>query len=466
MKTTLILAVLALGLAACQPQNQEKPIRIQSLTKQEIQALHVSLQTGLPLEEALQMEDPCENFDSLLPKDYIQGSVQVPEDYSNPQGRKIKVFYYGKIEAGKDPIVFFNGGPGSDSHSSYSVMQRAPEAKKLSFIFVDQRGTGCSDAFPNEPTKETVQRLTHYGSTEIVKDSEVIREKLLGAKSQWKVFGQSYGGLITHRYAIEAPRSIKGAFAHGFSLMNDQTEWLKFRIFSQKRVLEMYFQKYPSDRQILADARSMISEKRCYEDQGTRICGPKVLDAMAMFLGFSTSWPSMHNTIVGLINTDGGISEEVLESFVRYYVFGVYNNNGLAGSVISMSEISGGESEVVACAKVQERLEAEGERPDQWLVNECRLLAGMKNDKWSEVLKDVEFKLGMTPEALKASLEKNPSLPFFLYSGVKDVFVPIETFTEEVNLLGELITYREFPNSGHEGFYTEPQVWSDILSVH
>jgi homoserine acetyltransferase len=57
---------------------------------------------------------------------------------------------------------------------------------------------------------------------------------------------------------------------------------------------------------------------------------------------------------------------------------------------------------------------------------------------------------------------QNASLPFYLYSGAKDVFVPIETFQEEIQKLGSRITYREFNASGHEGFYTEKQVWKDL----
>lgn len=468
MKTTIWFAVFSLLLTACQPQQQDqKTIQIEPLSEKEIRAIRIHVQTGIPLEEALESEDACQSFADGLPADFIKGTVEVPEDYSKPEGRKIKVFYYGKLEAGKDPVVFYNGGPASDSHSSYAAISRVPDSQKHSWVYVDQRGTGCSDLFPAKPTSENVERLTHYTSTQIVKDSEAIREKLLGVKSQWKIFGQSYGGLIVHRYAIEAPQSVKGAFAHGFSLMSDQNDWLKHRISSQQRVLGIYLMEYPDDGAILSKARSLIQEDMCFEDtDGTKVCGPKVLDAMAILLGFSNTWPRLHNVIGKLVTAEGEIEAETLSQFVRTYVFGVYNNNGLAGSVISMTEISGGGSEMEACNLVNEKLEAEGKNPQAWLINECRLLSGMKNDKWTELLKDVQFKFGMTPAQLKASLEKNPKLPFFLYSGYKDVFVPVESFEEEVSVLGNLITYRQFENSGHEGFYTEPQVWSDLLSVH
>lgn len=462
-KTTWIsLALVALTFGCAKKQDEAK-IEIKPLTAKEIRAVHVSIQMNIPLDEALTMADTCQEFRESLPKNFVQGFVEVPEDYENPNGRKISVFYYGRLEKNKAPVVFYNGGPASDSHGSYTTLEGKAESQKLSFIYVDQRGTGCSDAFPSEPTGENVQRLTHYTSTEIVKDSEVIRAKLLGNQAKWKIFGQSYGGLIVHRYSIVAPESVSEAYAHGFSLMNDQVEWLKRRVQSQKRVLEMYLKSYPQDRETIAQIRSKISEKLCFEDQGTEVCGPKLLDALTIFLGFANTWPRMHQTIQALLDVDGELNMEFLETFVRYYVFGVYNNNGLAGSVISMTEISGGGSDSETCQLINQELAAEGQKPEDWLINECRLLGGMKNDKWNELLQQVDSQGAMTPSQLKASLEKNPKLPFYLYSGEKDVFVPIETFEEEVKELGPRITYRQFPKSGHEGFYTEPQVWADIL---
>lgn len=474
MKHSLSLSLLALSLVFGLVSEAKQKIRIKPLTRAEIRAIHHSLATGQPYNESKVLRDAADEDTACEIPAFFgmnrQGYVTVPEDYDNPNGRQIKVFYYGRVQAGRDPVVFFNGGPASDSHSSSQVIEnhyiQAPEVHQLSFIYIDQRGTGCSDLFPTDPTKETVERLTHYTSDNIVRDSEVVRETLFGAGSKWKIFGQSYGGLIVHRYSLVAPQSVKAAYAHGFSLMKDQTDWLTKRIKSQKRVLEIYFQQFPNDRQKIEKLRSLIAEDLCFTDNGTEVCGPKVLDALTMFLGFSTSWPYLNSTVNQMLRPDGSLNQSALTTFVRNYVFGVYNESGLAGSVISMSEISNGESDQVACQKVNQNIAAEGEHPDQWLINECRLLAGMVNDKWSELLKEVHTQKLMTPEMLKASLEQNPSLPFFLYSGHKDVFVPMETFVEEVTMLGNMITYRQFPNSGHEGFYTEGQVWKDLVSIH
>jgi pimeloyl-ACP methyl ester carboxylesterase len=461
----LSILILLFTLAACGAKNSKdaKTIQVAPVSDQEARALRLNLETGLPTESFLDQDNFCSN-----PMDTIthHGTVTVPEDYSKPDGRKIKVFYYARLQEGQTPVVFYNGGPGSDSHASAQLLERLFDVARQSFVYIDQRGTGCSDPFPTEATEESVERLTHYGSTEIVKDSEVVREKLLGAGSKWKVFGQSYGGLITHRYAMTAPASVAGAFAHGFSVMKDATQWLKLRVKSQKRVSELYFTTYPNDRARLAKLRESISEGLCFTDGGTKVCGRKLTDALTIFLGFSDAWGSLHQNIIAMMGPDGKLNQAALEKFVRNYVFGVYNHNGLAASVISVVEISNGQSDADSCRAVQAELTVEGEDPESWPINECRLLTGMENNQWAEVLKSIKISLAMTPDQLKASLEKNPKLPFHLYSGEKDVFVPYETFQEEVKALGSRINYRQFPNSGHEGFHTEQDVWQDMLKIH
>lgn len=394
----------------------------------------------------------------------VNGTITVPEDYNQPLGRQIEVYYYGRITKGTEPVVFFNGGPGSDSHGSAQVINShtAPEIKKLSWIYIDQRGTGCSSPFPDTPTMETVERLTHYTSEEIVKDSEAIREKLFGKSSQWKIFGQSYGGLIVHRYAMNSPQSILAAYAHGFSLMNNPSQWLELRILSQKRVIETYFKKYPQDRAKIDQIRAGIPSTQCFTDGDTKICGNAVIDALTIFLGFTNSWPTMNRTISGLLTPNGTVSQISLNTFVSNYVFGVYNGSGLAGSVISMTEVAASESDQIACQKVNQAILASGDDPNLWSINECRLLGSFSNTQWDQLLSQLHIQKQMTPGQLKSSLATNP-VPFFLYAGMNDVFVPVETFKEEIAELGSLIQFQQFQNSGHEGFYTEPQVWSDLI---
>src|SRR6185437_2571077 len=79
--------------------------------------------------------------------------ITVPEDWDHPDSSpKIHVFYYRwkKLQADgrEDPIVFFNGGPSMSSHTSEETFQANPAAAELDLIYIDQRGTGCSDPYP------------------------------------------------------------------------------------------------------------------------------------------------------------------------------------------------------------------------------------------------------------------------------------------------------------------------------
>ncbi len=316
VQSFLLLIVLSLGLSACEKKSVKTEVRIAPVSPAETRSILLNLRLGRSLDDIQPLQDDCKSFQDGLPSNYIKGFVTVPEDYDNPRARQIKVFYYGRLEKGKDPIVFFNGGPASDSHGSAGVLENLTQVQNLSFIYIDQRGTGCSDAFPQSPASvENVQRLVHYTTVEITQDSEVIRTQLLGENSKWKIFGQSYGGQIVHRYSILAPQSIKAAYAHGLSLMNDQTEWLKLRIKSQKRVSEMYFLDYPDDRQALLKIRSLIGDDLCFNDGTTKICGAKVMDATTLLLGFSNNWEYLHRTLSNILMQNNQLNPSALEKW-------------------------------------------------------------------------------------------------------------------------------------------------------
>lgn len=428
--------------------------------------------------------DACRSFRARLPRSFRQGFVSVPEDWSAPKGapgsRKIRVFYYarpgsaaapsGPRSPGR-PVVFFNGGPAASSWSSFNLLESSLEAKRLPTVYIDQRGTGCSDPFPQSPIHaDTARRLALYGSRGIVRDAETIRERLFGPKSTWRAFGQSYGGHVVHRYLETAPASLSGAFAHGSSIMGDPTEWLAERLRSQKRIAEEYLRAYPEDRARIRKIRDLIPEARCFEGGGTRLCGPAVLDAATYLLGFQPSWRTLHLWLAAMLDGEspaGSLDERKLQSFVRQLVFGVYAGeaNGFASSVLSRLEILPGLRDVEGCRLAQARLEktAGTDSPADWPFNECRMLSAFRYP-WDAAVEEAHPFDPLRVEAIASSLASFPRLPFFLYSGQKDAFVPVASFQEEVTHLGDRIIYRNFPDSGHEGFYAEQQVWTDLLA--
>ena len=405
----------------------------------------------------------CTEFTSKLPKDFFTGFVTVPENWENPSGRKIDIFYYGRdLNPNNSTIAFFNGGPAASSHGAYETLNVNPDSAKINLIYIDQRGTGCSDPFPAEPTLETAERLTHYTSRSIVLDAEEIRVTLLGKNTKWKIFGQSYGGLIVHRYLSMKPESIVSAYAHGYSIMTNQTTWMKDRISSQNRVIKDYFKNYPQDKADLEKIKTLIPKNQCIENNGMKLCGPVIVDLLRHPLGFQDSWEEMHwwienlaKSLIELPNLMVGFSNMYLPDFT---------NDTLASGIINRIEISKGKSDKAECFGAFSRLKAIGENPDLWPINECRVVMALQsNHKNSNLISSVKQVDATTLESVKNSLLKHPQVELYLYSGQKDVFVPVETFAEEVKALGGRIKYQSFSDSGHEGFHTEKQIWDDLL---
>lgn len=468
-----LLATAAVG--ACSRGPSADAIQIDPVSRREARSLALRIRSGnVPLPSEEKSETPeipedispeCQTFLGEIPKYFFKGFVEVPENWDLPDGRKIKVFYYGKLEGNdrrrQKPVVFFNGGPSMDSHASSGLFETSARASQVPFIYIDQRGTGCSDPYPADPTEENLERLSHYGTRSIVKDAEAVRAAVLGGK-KWRAFGQSYGGMIVQRYITVAPEGIESAYAHGFSVISDSVEFFKFRMLAQKRVTEDYFKVFPRDRERLEKLKSLINADTCFTDGVTRICGNVVLDAATLMLGFRPNWDGLHEWFVNLLNKDGQLHQRNLQKFVRAFIFGAFAANALPSAVINKVEILDG-TDNDQCGAAMDRLKRDGEDPQAWPLNECRLLSNITSDEIEKGLRKLKARDPLELDALAEALRVNPELRFYLYSGGMDTFVPMETFAREAARLGSRITYRNFPDSGHEGFFTESEIWEELL---
>jgi len=78
-------------------------------------------------------------------------------------------------------------------------------------LLLDQRGTGRS----TPATRQTLpargdataqaEYLSHFRADSIVRDSELIRRRLLGDNERWSVLGQSFGGFCAVTYLSSHP---------------------------------------------------------------------------------------------------------------------------------------------------------------------------------------------------------------------------------------------------------------------
>ena len=409
------------------------------------------------------VSNSCQDFIKSLPSDYLRDTMLVPENKNDPNSPMIQIFYYGKIFSGKAPVVFFNGGPGSDSHSSFRILSDKLKAKmwfqKISFIYIDQRGNGCSSPYPQGSDDATLERLKFYGSRQIVDDAEALRVKLIGDRP-WKAFGQSYGAFIVHRYATLYPSKLTAAYAHAGVITSSPLERLKGRILSQERVMKIYLQQYPEDEASLRAINTYLSGK-CFKDEASSAsgCGLYVIDDFGKFLGFTDEWPRIHKWIQVVVPKN-----EVDEVGLKKYLQTIYfsnevdpkNNKSAAKAVIDFVDRNVLELTHENCAMI-------GVDLANSLLNECKQpLLDAPRLLSPRTLKIQSFAQDFLTLADFKSTLQSSALKFHLYSGENDTFVPKEIYPEELEATKGLVIYTHFMKSGHDGFYTESQVWDDV----
>lgn len=420
-----------------------------------------------PLPSDLSKE--CLDYIKAMPPELEYDFIQVPEDWDHPEtSPKLHIFYYTpklhELEKlNITPIAYYNGGPGSPSHNIYEYFKKyTPLAEGVPFLYIDQRGTGCSSLYPEVPvTLEGAKRIGLYGTRNIVRDSEAIRKHLFKDHRKWRIFGQSFGGYIVHRYIQIAPEAIEKAYAHGASLMTDGIAWGMARMASQKRNGEAYDVKYPGDKEILAKARALFPKDYCNGNATVVSCGSGLLDYFGWsMLGFSNSWGNLHKAIGSLLKADGSFNLEYMQSQIPNQVDAKPSMIDFMVAVIPGRELPAGFLNTWSCKKATERFKAQGENPDEWQFNECRLSinAQATYDSFLDQIVEEDY---LTPKMVAKSLKRNPKLDFYLYSGQLDSIVPVESFGEEVKWLRNRIHYTNFLQTGHN-WMAEAQIWSEL----
>ena len=182
----------------------------------------------------ISINQECKQFVKSIEQTHNYGWLNVAETPANKN--RISVFYfYSKTATLINSVLFFNGGPGLSFQNHFKSLEESKKKaitdKKsdIDFIFMDQRGTGCSSVFPLGIDDHTIEKLKWYGSAGIVRDAEVLRKTLIGQR-QWKIFGQSFGGYVVHRYIEMHPEAISKAYVHGYAIGQSEFELSYARI--------------------------------------------------------------------------------------------------------------------------------------------------------------------------------------------------------------------------------------------
>ncbi len=153
------------------------------------------------------------------------GTLTVPEDPSNPEGRQIELFV-ARIPAlsgapQPDPLLLIAGGPGQAATDFYLALRGAfePIRRDREIILLDQRGTGrsarlsCPSADAEDLETATPDELfalvtacvtaldadpRFYTTSVAVGDLERVREAL--EVPEWNIYGVSYGTRVAQHY--------------------------------------------------------------------------------------------------------------------------------------------------------------------------------------------------------------------------------------------------------------------------
>ncbi|MCH7526613.1 MAG: alpha/beta fold hydrolase [Planctomycetes bacterium] len=168
------------------------------------------------------------------------GTLTVPEDPANPDGRQIELFV-ARIPAlsgtpQPDPLLLISGGPGQATTDLYLTLRGAfePIRRDREIIWLDQRGTGrsarlsCPTTDVQDLDTATLDELAalvtdcvtalnadprFYTTSVAVGDLEQLRLSLQLA--EWNIYGISYGTRVAQHYLRRYPEHTRAVILDG-----------------------------------------------------------------------------------------------------------------------------------------------------------------------------------------------------------------------------------------------------------
>jgi len=141
-----------------------------------------------------------------------------------------------------------------------------------------------------------------------------------------------------------------------------------------------YFKNNPADQQLYLKLQSNIAQTRCFDDGTDIYCGPGLLSG-AIFLLDQSSWKTLHHWLTAIASTLISAKSEdansaAFQDFVRYFDFGIFKPLQTSSRLLTVAN----------CFQAQEQLEIQGEKPNEWEMNPCKLvLAHKKTNKTGRI---------------------------------------------------------------------------------
>ncbi|HEV2813527.1 MAG TPA: alpha/beta fold hydrolase [Solirubrobacteraceae bacterium] len=191
----------------------------------------------------------------------LEHRIGVPLRHDEPDGERIELFAR-EVRAPRAAdeerpyLLYLNGGPGHPCLRPTRADSWLGKAlDEFHVVLMDQRGTGLStpadaQTLPARGDAEAqADYLTHFRADSIVRDAELLRERLAG--EPWSILGQSFGGFCATTYLSFAPEGLREAFVTGGlpPVGRSVDDVYRATIGRLAKRLEVYFDRYPEDRE-------------------------------------------------------------------------------------------------------------------------------------------------------------------------------------------------------------------------
>lgn len=175
----------------------------------------------------------CEKFKSVTAPE-VGSWITVPVDYQNPALGTTQIYAFfaeGKFDPSRPTAIFFDGGPGANSHGWSRLTEKFNE------LHFDQRGIGCS----RPSTLELYRKDTFYSSLNTAKDADEVRKFF--KIDRLSVFGGSYGTVPATIYANQFPEHTSAAVLIGVDFGTSTVGDSRVVSYSLKKMYEKFPQE-------------------------------------------------------------------------------------------------------------------------------------------------------------------------------------------------------------------------------
>ncbi|KUJ67038.1 alpha/beta hydrolase [Streptomyces albus subsp. albus] len=214
----------------------------------------------------------------------------VPLDHTAPDGERISLYAREVVATGNTDaagrarpdlpwLLYLQGGPGFGADRPVGRsgwLDRALDEYRV--LLLDQRGTGRStpanrQTLPLRGTpEEQAEYLAHFRADSIVRDCELVRQRLTGGR-RWTVLGQSFGGFCTVSYLSLAPEGLEAALITGGLPALDEDAAAVYRAAypRMERKTLAHYARYPGDAAIARRIVAHLAEREEVLPDGSRL---------------------------------------------------------------------------------------------------------------------------------------------------------------------------------------------------